>query len=87
MTWTEPLGTIGSVASLLVATLYKRNHDRNNKLLNIGSIEGHIIHMQVLLEYGKVTMQKLKSSRLSYRFVFIRLSLQFRGVDQGMKQA
>jgi hypothetical protein len=47
---TEPLGTLGSLASLLAATLYKGNHDRNHKLWNIISTEGYILHMQVLLE-------------------------------------
>jgi hypothetical protein len=32
---TEPLGTLGSLASLLAATLYKGNHDRNHKLWDI----------------------------------------------------
>jgi hypothetical protein len=31
MTSTLPKGTLGSVASLLAATLYKGNHDRNHK--------------------------------------------------------
>ena len=38
MTSTLPRGTIGSVASLLAATLYQGNPDRNNKLWNIVSI-------------------------------------------------
>jgi hypothetical protein len=50
MTSTLPKGTVGSVASLLAATLYQRNADRNHKLLNIVSSERHILHMQVLLE-------------------------------------
>jgi len=32
MTSTLPRGTLGSVASLLAATLYQENPDRNNKL-------------------------------------------------------
>ena len=32
MNSTSPLGTHGSVASLLAATFYQRNHDRNHKL-------------------------------------------------------
>jgi len=35
MTLTLPKGTIGSVASLVAATLYQGNPDRNHKLLNI----------------------------------------------------
>jgi hypothetical protein len=50
MTSTLPKGTVGSVASLLAATLYQRHADRNHKLLNIVSSERHILHMQVLLE-------------------------------------
>jgi len=37
MTSTLPRGTLGSVASLLAATLYQENPDRNNKLWNIVS--------------------------------------------------
>jgi hypothetical protein len=40
-----------SVASLLAATLYQRNHSRIHKLWNIGSHERYILHMQMLLEY------------------------------------
>jgi hypothetical protein len=35
MTSTLPKGTLGSVASLLAATLYQGNPDRNHKLWNI----------------------------------------------------
>jgi hypothetical protein len=35
MTLTLPKGTIGSVASLVAATLYQGNPDGNHKLLNI----------------------------------------------------
>jgi len=35
MTSTSPKGTLGSVASLLAATLYQGNPDRNHKLWNI----------------------------------------------------
>jgi len=37
MTSTLSRGTLGSVASLLAATLYQENPDRNNKLWNIVS--------------------------------------------------
>jgi hypothetical protein len=50
MTSTLPKGTLGSVASLLAATLYQGNPDRNHKLWNIVSSERYILHMQVLLE-------------------------------------
>jgi hypothetical protein len=50
MTSTLPKGTLGSVASLLAATLYQGNPDRNHKLWNIVSSERYIPHMQVLLE-------------------------------------
>jgi hypothetical protein len=38
MTSTLPKGTLGSVASLLAATLYQGNPDRYHKLRNILSI-------------------------------------------------
>jgi hypothetical protein len=50
MTSTLPKGTLGSVASLLAATLYQGNSYRNHKLWNIVSSERYILHMQVLLE-------------------------------------
>ena len=50
MTSTLPKGTLGSVASLLAATLYQGNPDRNHKLWNIESSERDVLHMQVLLE-------------------------------------
>jgi hypothetical protein len=40
-------GTHGSVASLLAATLYHRNPDRNQKLWNIVSSERYILHIGV----------------------------------------
>jgi hypothetical protein len=42
MTPTLPKGTLGSVASLLAATLYQGNIDRNHKLWNIVSSERFI---------------------------------------------
>jgi hypothetical protein len=39
MTSTSLRGTLGSVASLLAATLYQRNPDRNHELWNIVSTE------------------------------------------------
>jgi hypothetical protein len=50
MTSTLPEGTLGSVASLLSATLYQGNPDGNYKLWNIVSSERDILNMQVLLE-------------------------------------
>jgi hypothetical protein len=50
MTSTLPKETLGSVASLLAATLYKGHTDRNHKFWNIVSSERYILHMQVLLE-------------------------------------
>jgi len=49
-TSTYPRGTLGSVASLLAATLYQGNPDRNHKLSNIVLTERYILHLQVLLE-------------------------------------
>jgi hypothetical protein len=45
----QPLGTLGSVASMLAATFYKGQHDRNQKHWNIWLTERYIHHMQVLL--------------------------------------
>jgi hypothetical protein len=40
MTSTEPIGTLGSVISLLTSTLYpKQKHDKNHKLCKIRSTE------------------------------------------------
>jgi hypothetical protein len=50
MTSTLPKGTLGSVASLLAATLYQGNPDRNHKLWNIVSTVRYKLHMQMLLE-------------------------------------
>jgi hypothetical protein len=50
MTSTFPKGTLGSVASLLAATLYKGNPDKNHMFWNIVSSERYILHMQELLE-------------------------------------
>ena len=38
-------GNIGSVASLLAATLYQGNPDRNHKLWNIVSTKRYILYM------------------------------------------
>ncbi len=45
----QPLGTLGSVASMLAATFYQWPHDRNQKHWNIWLTERYIHHMQVLL--------------------------------------
>jgi hypothetical protein len=50
MTSTQPIGTLGSVASLLAATLYQGNPDTNRKLWNIVSTERYMLHMHALLE-------------------------------------
>jgi hypothetical protein len=50
MTSTAPIGILGSVASLLVGTLYQGNLEKNHKLYNIVSTERYILHMRVLLE-------------------------------------
>ena len=57
MTSTLPKGTLGSVASLLAATLYQGNPDRNHTLWNIVSSERYILHMQVLLECYYIWME------------------------------
>jgi hypothetical protein len=48
MTSTELRETLDSVASLLAATLYQGNPNRNHQLWNIVSTERYIFHMQVL---------------------------------------
>ena len=48
MTSSYPRGTLGSVTSLLAATLYQGNPDRNHELWNIASTERYILHIQVL---------------------------------------
>ena len=62
------MGTLGSVASLLAATLYQGNPDRNHKLWNIKSTDiytpyagaaGMLLHIN-----GKLSMGKWKSSLL-----------------------
>ena len=45
MTSTLPKGTLGSVASLLAATLYQGHPDRNHTLWNIVSSARDILHM------------------------------------------
>jgi hypothetical protein len=45
MTSTLPKGTLGSLASLLAATFYQGNLDRNHKLWNIISSESNIFVM------------------------------------------
>jgi len=47
----KQLRTLGSVASLLAATLYQRGHVRKQKPWNTVSTEIYILHLQVLLEY------------------------------------
>jgi len=47
---------LGSLASLLAATLYQGNSDRNHKLWNIVSTERYILHMQVLVECCYISM-------------------------------
>jgi hypothetical protein len=50
MTSTFPKGTLSSVASLLAATLYQENPNRNHKRWNIVPSERYILHMLELLE-------------------------------------
>ena len=51
MTSTSPIGTLGSVAFVVAATLYQGHPDRNHKLWNIVSPERDILHIQVLLKW------------------------------------
>jgi hypothetical protein len=67
MTSTLQNKTLGSVASLLAATLYQGNPDRNHKLWNIVSSERYILHAgaagMLLHINGKFTMEKLYTDR------------------------
>ena len=47
---TAPLVTISSVPSLLAITVYKGNHNKDNKLCNALSTDRYITHNQVVLE-------------------------------------
>lgn len=72
------------------ATLYQKNHDRNDKVWNTISIEMHLL----LCRYCRsgaphkwnFKLWKLKSSLLSLWFVLNWLSLSFRRVGQDIKQ-
>jgi len=57
-TSTEPPKTLDSVASLLAATIYQGNLDRKCKFWNIASTEIDILHVHMLLECGKSTLEK-----------------------------
>ena len=62
MASTLPIGTLGSVVSLLAAALIKENHDMNNKLWNIVRTKVFILHIQVLLECCYIKVQKETTS-------------------------
>jgi hypothetical protein len=57
-----------SVASLLTATLYQGNPDRNHKLWNIVSTERYILHMQVLLECCYIWMKSSQWENWNHLF-------------------
>ena len=91
MTSTYLRGTLDSVASLLAATLYQGNPDRNHKLWNFVSTERFILHMQVLLECCYIWMESSQWENWNNLFCckvsfLTALYCQFRGVGQGMKQ-
>jgi len=52
MTSTLPKGTLGSVASLLAATIYQGNPDRNHKLWNIQTVIAMVHILQSSIWYG-----------------------------------
>ena len=65
----QPLGTLGSVASMLAATLYQGHHDRHRKLeylikgdiyISFASAAGMLLHIN-----GKLTLGRLKYCPLS----------------------
>ena len=91
ITSTKLRGILVSVASLLAATLYQGNPDRNHKLWNIVSTERFILHMQVLLECCYIWMESSQWENWNHLFCrkvsFLTAPhCQFRGVGQGMKQ-
>ena len=91
MTSTLPKGTLGSVASLLAATLYQRNPDRNHKLWNIVSSERYILQMQVLLKCCYIYMESSQWENWNHLFCckvsfLTEPHCRLRGVGQGMKQ-
>jgi hypothetical protein len=45
MTSTLPKGNLGSVASLLAATIYQGNPDRNHKLWNIVTVSSITVNL------------------------------------------
>lgn len=63
--------TLGSVASLLSATLFQGNHDMNHKLWNRINLEIYNSYGggagMLLNVNGKFTMIKLKSSLVKFR--------------------
>jgi hypothetical protein len=72
---------LGSVASLLAATLYQGNHDRNHKFRNIVSTERYILHMQVpleLMEHELLTLPEHLSSPPVFSVVRVTRSLVLR---------
>jgi hypothetical protein len=90
MTSTEQRETLGSVSSLLAATLYQWNPDRNHQLWNIILTERYIFHMQVL-ECCYIWMESSQWEHWNHLFCrkvsfFTTPHCQFRGVGQGMKQ-
>ena len=79
MTSTHPLGTLGSVASLLAATLYQGNHDRNDvfpftivlSILLLTAFMTPFGIFKLILPYGMRTFAAMRQSqniRVSERF-------------------
>jgi hypothetical protein len=88
---TYPIGTLGSVASLLAATFYQGNPDRNHKLWNIVSTKRYKLHMQVLLECCYILMENSQWENRNHLFCrkvsFLTAPRrQFRDVGQSIKQ-
>jgi hypothetical protein len=91
--WLQPnlRRTFGSVASLLAATLYQGNPDRNHKLWNILWAERYILHMQVLPECCYIWMESSQWENWN-NFICRKVSFfttphcQFRCVGHVMKQ-
>jgi len=68
MSSTAPLGTISSVPSLLAITVYKGNHNKENKLCNALSTDRYITHNHVVLECYTILSLPQGTFKIIYRW-------------------
>ena len=83
------MGTLGSVASLLAATLYQGNPDGNHKRWNIGLTTQDAYAAGILLHIlvnGRFTMGKIEIISFAVRFRSYPVLIVHYEVGQGMKQ-